>query len=85
LQRGDRLPLFAPNEETAIADRGRRHPVPDLFFVQTLPREAFAGVLLALRCDVRVCKNSIGADVPTLDEVAAERDDAGDLLVRKGR
>src|SRR3712207_5366644 len=85
LQRRDRLPRFAAHKEATVPDRCRRYPMSDSCLMKPFPREAFAGVLLARRRNIRVRENPVGADFPTLDEVAAERDHAGNLPVTEGR
>src|SRR5579871_2216106 len=53
--------------------------------VQPLPRELLAGIELALRRYVGMRQHAVGPDPMALHDVAAQRNDSGDLRLRKIR
>src|SRR5690606_27649337 len=79
LQRLDRLAALAGAEEAPAAHRCRAHEMADAGAVEFVPGKAFAGIELALRGDVRMAEHAVGRNGPAGDDVAAERDDGGDL------
>src|SRR5690606_32422660 len=83
LQRLDRRPAFTHAKKTTAANRLRLDEMTYPSGRQTVPGELLARVALAVRCNVRVSKDSFRTNAVSSANVARQRDDGLDLRVGK--
>src|SRR5712692_2635226 len=82
LKRGDKFAAVTGGKAEIVSDRRRRNPMPYPRGVQLGPRECFAGISLAARCNVGMGEYTIWLNpIVSSGDISTQGDNGLNLLI----